>query len=213
MKLLCLLFATLLLLGCDESSSPAKAESEIRETFGAFRKALAAKQGAKALEVVDDETIALFERVRTNALEATPETLNGLSGYELILTLLLRYELFPEALEEMAAKELFTRTVDEGWLAAETSLEQLEMGEIELLDPKVGSGVATRDDKDTDFQWTFRKGEGGEWKLDLTPLAVAISREVEGRLITAQGTRSEMALRVLEEALAQPIGREILYQE
>lgn len=212
MKILLLLLAALLVLGCD-SSPPDEAEADIRGTFETFTQALGSKDGAKALEVIDEKTLILFERVRINALEATLETLNELSGYELVLTLLIRFELFPDAIEKMSATDLFTRTVDEGWLGAETSLGDLGLGGIKMLETGVGSGIATRNDDDTDFRWTFRKSDDGTWKLDLVPLAVSISREIEGRLIAQRGSRAEMALRVLEESLDQPIGREILYQE
>ena len=110
------------------ATASADAETEVRQTFQAYRQALLNQNGVNAWETVDSHTRQYYEDVSSHCLHLEREDLNRLDHITKYTILRLRLEFRKAQLEKMDGKKLFVYSIDKGWISKSTvqSIQQME---------------------------------------------------------------------------------------
>jgi len=158
----------ILAAGCRQGSDQ---ETAIRACFNSYKTSVLAGNGEEAVQFVDANTLAYFEKMLELALHGEAATVKGLSALDKLMVLLVRFQIEPELLSQMDGRQLYVYSIDEGLVDRE-GMAANGIGKVTVNDghaegDHVANGVRS------DLKYAFHL-EDGEWKLDITSIYPAM---------------------------------------
>ena len=160
-----------LLSSCGEEApeTPPKTDAElIRETFGAYRQAVLARNAEKVVELVDRNTIGYYDRILSHAIEADSSKVRDFELFDQLIVLGIRQSVPAEKITGMDARALFIYTIEQGMIG-EGNLQDLNVGEVEALSDSSARAQVTVHGQPQPLFFYFNR-ENGVWKIDLTSM-------------------------------------------
>jgi hypothetical protein len=181
--------------GCtSQDPELARDTNAIRQCFSEYKDALLAEDGAKAVELVDGETIELYSRQLDWALKATPGETRALGLLDKLSVLRIRMEFSRQELLEMDGRELFVYGVDHGWIDPE-GVKNNSLGKITVTqDSATVQGL--NQGKPTPINWVFTR-EGDAWKLNLLSILPAAETAFKMLIRESGQTEDEFLIEIL----------------
>src|SRR5262245_46781478 len=90
------------------------AEEIVRITFNSYRAAVLGRDGAKAAQYIDDESAALYEKIRVAALVASKAELLKTSLFFQAAVFSVRHHLTKDDIQKITGRDLYGKTVSFG---------------------------------------------------------------------------------------------------
>jgi len=200
------LSALLVVAGCS-GSSPGQVAEDLRETLAAYQTALMERNGRAAVELVNAETTAYYQRIREQALYAPPEHVRRLSLPDRIQVLLVRSAIDTARLKEMDGEDLFRYYVNEGWSGGGAGLRRVQLADFQIRGD-VATAAQMEGDKPSPLRWRFER-EAHRWRIDLTALLPLADRAMRHALAQTPLTEDQFVLKAIEQRSLGPVDEAI----
>jgi hypothetical protein len=183
--------------------------SAVRDLFNRYKAALLAGDGATAARLVDRETFAYFEEIKSLTLTGGEEDVRKRPFVERLLIVTMRHELPAAELEGMAVEGLLEHAIDAGWIGKQ-SIMGLGIGEVTVDGDQatavaITPGQTPADQVASELQYRFIR-ENGEWRFGFRSLVASINQMI-AQLTAQMGTDQDALIFVLVEQLS---GRKVL---
>jgi hypothetical protein len=166
-------------------------ERAVLALFNAYRDAMSRYDGDVVVELVGEETIALYDRYLQQAITLDRGGLEALRAIDLVTVLRIRMEYRPERLLEIDGKELLADTIARRWTG---DVSDLRLEEIEVEGERASATAAGHGREPV-----FFVREAGEWRIDL----VRYLEQSAGPLFETLYARQGEEVPLLEWALGQ----------
>ncbi len=189
-----LLLLPVLFVACSDNG-PEDDVAEIRACYDNYFAALKAGQGDKAAELVDNNTLAHFDRMLELARSADSTTVSTLDAMDKLTVLSMRMQIPVEELRDMDARTALARSVSDGMMANEGP-EGLTLGTVTVEGDKATAPLKMYGFP-TPATFSFQR-QDGSWRIDLTSL-FELSRQAFGQLGGDGTDGNAMLLELLEE--------------
>ncbi|HVR99708.1 MAG TPA: hypothetical protein VMW27_23995 [Thermoanaerobaculia bacterium] len=178
----------------------------VQEGFAAYKAALLAKDGAKAVTLLSANSFAYYDRMRKLALSGSREEIERLPDVDRLLTLSLRVRVPRETLESGSARDIVAYAIGAGMISA-NSVAKAELGEINIKDDQAEGQILVNQ---SPVGAVFRfHSEDGVWKFDLEHVTV-LARGTVAAMAEKNGTsENEVILQFLSKMTGKTIGPEI----
>ena len=99
-------------------------KAAIRKTFEAYKAAILKDDGKAAANLVTDNTIDYYGKMKRLAVYASENYVKAQSLVDQMMALLLRLQIAPDSLKKMTGKEVFAEAVKRGWTSKARSAKQ-----------------------------------------------------------------------------------------
>jgi hypothetical protein len=151
-------------IACDASPpTPEQDRAAIRETFARYRQAVVDEDGQALVDLLSQQTLSYYERMRDLCLGADETTLRAEALMTQVQVLSLRIRMKPEELEGMSGADLIRHSVAEGWLRNPAAADS-DIGEIQL-DGDRAEATHLVSGKDGGSKLYFAREPAG-WRID-----------------------------------------------
>lgn len=150
----------------DEAARQREANS-IRQVFAGFRTSFLAADGRGTASALSAATIQYFEELRGLAVSGGPQDFAQRPLLDRLAATLLRVRIPAGQLTRSSSQELAGVAITSGLIERDL-LAHAEIGEVEV-GPDTATGVLVDSGEPTRVTFSFLR-EGGQWKIDLTPL-------------------------------------------
>jgi hypothetical protein len=182
--------------------------NDIRNAYAQLVRAVEGGDGKTATSLASKSTLDYYERCRRLAIDSKGVDFADLKQLDVILIFQLRYLLSRERLSGMNGSEVFAWGVESGLVKKEVfkaiSLDRVHVdGNIAFASlRKNGQPVKVE-------RFRFAK-ENGQWKFDFAFLMPAFEKVFDDVRATANKSKTELAVYLLEKTYKQPIPFAIL---
>jgi hypothetical protein len=204
-RLLLPFILTILILSCQ---SP---ESKIQKTFLLYKDSILASSAENAVLYLDSDTVKYYDKLITDSLYVSKETLTKRPILNKFLILRLRLSFTKDELQKMDGNTLLKKAIELGWIGKD-SVDNVELGNIHLLsDHSYKVEVNSNGMKTGDYLY-FTK-ESGMYKLNLAKTISWTEKRILSTIKMIRQSESEyldfmiktISGRILEEKDWQPI--------
>jgi hypothetical protein len=186
----------------------------IKDLFNRYKTALLTGDGATAARLVDQETFAYFEEIKSLTLDGTEDAVRQRPFVDRLLIVTMRHELAKDQLQTMDLEGLLKHAIDAGWIGKQ-SIMGLGIGAI-TVDGDQATAIAITPNVQapaqpgeapaaSELQYRFVR-EQGEWRFGFRSLVSSINQMISG-LTKQMGTDQDALIFVLVEQLS---GRKVL---
>lgn len=170
--------------GCSNKLS--KDRNKIRLVNAAFWSEIAAKNGAKAIDLLAPRTIEYFDSLLNHVQRSGPSKLNTLSFFDRSMVLVVRNRMDPAALRRLkSGRELAQWYFETDYTDGETNRYQL--GEITITKNSARAEYFVNDVRINDYKVEFVE-QGGSWKFDWLSLVGFFEGDIKQTLGKAKVT-------------------------
>ncbi len=186
-----LLLAVTMLVGCGgngpgdsgakDGAPPTTDDGKaIHAAFSAYHQAVFTGDGQAASELIDDDSIAYYQRVRDLAFDASADETKALDVSDKLTVLLIRARVSAADLQALDGRGLFVMMVEQGWVAKQ-SAENVDLADI-VVDGDAATGRMVINRETTPLEMKFTR-TGADWKLNLPHIAAigqrALKKQIE----------------------------------
>jgi len=208
-RALLLLLLVLLPAGCATSPQTAEgsAERAVEQTFESYRRALLARDGAAAADLVTEQTWAFYRDWADRALTADRVALMESPLVDRVSVLLMRHGMAPAQLREMSGKEIFAHAVERGWISRDGT-SNLRLTEYRADGSTAHARVVGRSGQVSDIMLRFVRQEG-RWRLDVPDMVDTSRSAVALAVALSDMTQEEFLYHALEDGTGRRPGPEI----
>jgi hypothetical protein len=205
---LCALLATT--AACSSSSSKADSPASVAASYSAYTKAVSAKSGQAAADLLTQSSLQYYDRMRTLALDANAATLARQRLIDQLGVLTMRAALDPAVLRKASPHDIIQTGVEKGLISS----GQLATSGLQQI--RVNGDTATAVLKSSTGSSPIRfHREDGRWKFEVTslldPVESALSAAAAQQKVSANKLIYNVMLGQFGKAKAaqlyKPLGR------
>ncbi len=180
--------------------------ASVQQGFAAYKAALLAKDGPKAIALLSANSFAYYDRMRKLALSGSREEIERLPDVDRLLALSLRVRVPPETQESGSPQDIVAYAINAGMISA-NAVAKAELGEITIQGEQAeGQIVVNQSPVGAVFRF---HSEDGTWKFDLEHVTV-LARGTISAMAEKNGTpENEVILQFLSKVTGKTVGPEI----
>jgi hypothetical protein len=197
-------FATIVLVffsfGCDSATQNKEDEAAIREAYSLFKEAVQAGDGQGAASLVTQETLDYYQEICNLALSADRERLMAAKVTQRFTALAVRGLIAPKDLAGMTGKDLFSRSIQEGWIGQDRISDE-HMGNV-VIEGDRARVVVTRAGANTSSFVSLVRHDG-RWVIDMMPTLEMGDQEFARTLKESGMSEEEFMNQALESMIKQ----------
>lgn len=178
----------------------------VQQGFAAYKTALLAKDGRKAVTMLSANSFAYYDRMRKLALSGSREEIERLPDVDRLLALSLRVRAPRATLESGSPQDIVAYAIDAGMIGA-GAVAKAELGEITIQgDQAEGQVVVNQSPVGAAFRF---HSEGGTWKFDLEHVTVLARGTISGMAEKSGTPENEVILQILSKMTGKTVGPEV----
>lgn len=178
----------------------------VQEGFAAYKAALLARDGAKAVTRISANSFAYYDRMRKLALSGSREELERLPDVDRLLVLSLRVRTPRETLESGSPRDLVAYAISNGMIGV-NAVARAELGEINIQGEQA-EGQILVDQSPVGAVFRFHS-EDGTWKFDLEHVTVMSRGTISGMAEKSGTPENEVLLQILSKMAGKAVGPEV----
>lgn len=192
-----------LLVGVGVAAAKGSSQRAVKQTFDSYTRALKARDGRTAAELVDRDTLAYFDQMRQHALRSRAQTVKGLNVMDKLMVLSIRAQLGAARLRTTSGKQFFALTVSRGMVAKNPGANQ-PLGLVTVRGNDAEAAIAVPPASPVKPRWHFRK-ENGRWKLRLVPLLRMVAPYMKQMLRNIDPDENAALLKIIKMVATKPV--------
>ena len=191
------------LSGCNDA-----AEDEIRDVFDTFDRLTDAKDGAGALELIDEKYLEQMDYLINAARTAPRQTVYKMRPSERLWIAAIRNRIPKDEMAKLDGRAFYKLTIDQGWdLEDEGEKLELSLGEIKFKKPRATAEMFV-EGLHTGLRFEFVEVDH-KWKIDPSCIDQYQDKVIE-KLASRSGFREDTWIRNIEgSATGHPISEAI----
>jgi len=194
MKHLLIYILLLFLFSCTDKTQDIE---DIKTCYNTYNEALKNADGNKAVENVDKNTLAYYDKVLKKAISADSIEIMNMPTIDKITVLSIRQSISKDNILSFTAKDLFVNAINEKILA-KNSTDELVISKVLVKSISANTEMLFQGEK-LPFTFRFNK-EDNAWKFDVTSLFDFAESGFKQAVASSGMTENELIIMAIEES-------------